>query len=98
MRGPTPVLNYKVEVLCTHDGEAMSFAVTDSEAGHVVDVTDPFRAFLQAFFTGKGDPRVIQLAGNASWAKIPIHASQVRRFWPYEKPVFPKNTDHRYFP
>lgn len=81
MKGPTPVLSYRVDVLCQYQDDTMAFSVTDLLAGHAVDVIEPFRAFLCAFFSGKGDPRVIPLAGNGAWAKIPLHESHVRLFW-----------------
>ena len=82
MKGPTPVLSYKVEVVCHDQDGTKSFSVTDAETSHVVDVTEPFRAYLCALFSGNDDPRVVRLEGGVSFAKIPLTESHVRRFWP----------------
>ena len=82
MKGPTPVLSYKVEVVCQRQGDTMSFSVTDCAAGHPVYVTEPFFAFLFAFFSGKDDARVVEIADGLLFAKIPLTESHVRLFWP----------------
>jgi hypothetical protein len=82
MTGPTPVVSYRVEVVCEYQGDTMLFAVTDAAEGHPVDVTEPFRAYLRAFFSGKNYPGVVDLGDGRAFARIGLTAHHGRLFWP----------------